>query len=111
MIGSRAASSKVFGCLVGLRVVVCLGAVLVEEVVTSEFSRFTRGLRDAGFLTVLATGGSMVAAFVVAARDRVVLVEAGATVVGIFVRVEARVAAVAFAAILWKFRECQALSA
>jgi len=72
-----------------------LGAAFVEDATSAEFSRFTNGLREAIFL-VSGTGASSVA-FVVAARALVVLAVGGATV---FVRVEARVPAVGFAAIV-----------
>ena len=94
MIGSRSTSCRAVGCLASLRVAACLGAtVFVGGAGSIEFSRFTRGLREAVFLTVLesATGTSRVAAFVVAERALVVLAVGGSTAAAVLVREDALV--------------------
>jgi hypothetical protein len=103
MIGSRSTFCKAIGCLASLRVAACLGATLAEDAASTEFSRFTNGLREAVFLTGLGSAAGA-AAFVIAARALVVLGVGGSTVAAVLVRAEARVAAVDFAAIFLQAR-------
>jgi hypothetical protein len=99
--GSRSTPCKAVGCLISLRVAADFGAAFVGGATSTEFSRFSSGLRNAVFLTVWvgAKGASSTVAFVVAARALVVLVAGGSAVAAACVRVETRCVVAGFGAI------------